>query len=216
MGNTFIKFSITQGNWAVPYTIYSTETPTQGFQLNLFTNCATEPAFQLIIGADNNTNAVLVNVSSGTRTVLGPWVINNTSESYTVTMCDNNLQILTNVGNVNGDNLTVVQDGFENVSCISGYFVEQNEVDSFFTYTQPQPNFACSYVPPAPLASVWLDPGVLATVIALGVLFIIFFILTIVFSARAGLLWNIPDKPMPANQPVTPNSVTNDSTITQN
>ena len=198
MGNSFVKFSVPQGNWIVPYSIFSTEPTTQGFQLNLFTNCGLDPAFQLIIGADSNTNAVLINVATGSRTVIAPWIISNTEESYTLTMCDNNLQILTNVGNVNGDNLTIVQDGFEHVTCISGFYVDQNETNSSFSSGEPQPNLACSFVSPKPLASAWLDPGVLATVISLGALFILFFILTMVFTARSGLLWNIPDRPVQA------------------
>lgn len=180
-----VKFAVTNGNFQEIFSINTTNPTTTGYSINLFNECDnTRPTYQFVLGGESNTKLVFTDVGAGAAPVIvGNWVIPATPETYTLAMCSDVFQIIPASGSNTNQLISYTYNGLQNVVCLSGAPVTANSTDiTITTSTGATSNSSCNYSEPVAKASPWLDTGVLATIITLGVLTVLFFILTVVFG----------------------------------
>ena len=160
----------------------------------MFTDCDNStPTYQFVLGGESNTKLVFTDVGAGAApVVVGNWVIPATPETYTLAMCSDVFEIVPASGSNTNQLISYTYNGLQNAVCLSGSPVTANSTDiTITTSTGATSNSSCNYSEPPFRQSPWLNPGILATVIVLGVLTILFFILTVVF----GVAFNRKDAP---------------------
>jgi hypothetical protein len=185
---------VNNGNFQETFTIDTTNPTTAGFSIDLFLDCNSKtPSFTFVLGGQSNTKLIFTDVAGGDApVVVGNWIIPAAPEIYTLAMCSDVFSIIPASGSNTNALISYTYDGLQNAVCVSGNTVTPNATDIVITTsTGAVSNSSCNFSAPIPISSPWLNTGVLATIITLGVLTLLFLILTIVY----GVAFNRKDAP---------------------